>query len=59
MEYLFNVWHDAQKSKTTIIASNMNEALDRFCARHKFIDHADYCQVKKLEESDLNIEQVL
>ena len=58
MEHLFNVWHDAQHSKTTVRAQNMNEALDRFCARHGFVDHADYCQEKGLEESNLNIEQV-
>lgn len=53
---LFNVWHDSQHSKTTIIANDMNEALDRFCAHHGFIDHADYCQEKGLNESDINIE---
>jgi len=58
MEHLFNVWLDSQHSKTTIIANDMNEALDRFCVRHGFIDHADYCQEKGLEESNINIEQV-
>lgn len=56
--YLFNVWHDIQRSKTTIIAHDMNEALDRFCFRHGFVDHADYCQQKDLSESDINIEKV-
>ena len=55
---LFNVWADGQHSKTTIIADSMNEALDIFCARHGFIDHADYCQEKGLEESNLNIQAV-
>jgi hypothetical protein len=55
---LFNIWHDAQHSKTTIIAADMNEALDIFCARWGFIDHADYCQEKNLVESDLNIQFV-
>ena len=56
---LFNCWHDNQHSKTTIIADDMNHALDIFCARHGFIDHADYCQEKNLTESDINIESVL
>ena len=55
---LFNVWHDEHRSKTTIIADSMNEALDIFCNRHGFIDHADYCQEKNLNESDINIELV-
>lgn len=58
MNNLFNVWHDGQHSKTTIIATDMNQALDIFCARHGFIDHADYCQEKNISESDLNIEEV-
>jgi hypothetical protein len=59
MSNLFNVWHDAQHSKTTIIATDMNQALDIFCARHGFIDHADYCQEKNISESDLNIQEVM
>jgi hypothetical protein len=55
---LFNVWLDSHSSKTTIIADNMNEALDIFCARHGFIDHADYCQEKNISDSDINIEYV-
>jgi hypothetical protein len=55
---LFNVWANGQHSKTTVIADDMNEALDRFCARHGFIDHADYCQEKELTDSDINIESV-
>ena len=55
---LFNCWHDSQHSKTTIIADDMNHALDIFCSRHGFIDHADYCQEKNLTESDINIESV-
>ena len=55
---LFNIWADGQHSKTTIIADNMNEALDIFCARHGFVDHADYCRMKKITESNLNIEVV-
>jgi hypothetical protein len=58
MNQLFNIWHDAQHSKTTIIANDMNQALDIFCSRHGFIDHADYCQEKGLTQSDLNIESV-
>jgi hypothetical protein len=58
MNNLFNVWHDTQHSKTTIIATDMNQALDIFCARHGFIDHADYCQEKNILESDLNIQEV-
>jgi hypothetical protein len=58
MNQLFNVWHDAQHSKTTVIAFDMNDALDKFCARHGFVDHADYCQKKGLQESDINIEIV-
>ena len=58
MNNLFNVWHDAQHSKTTIIACDMNQALDIFCNRHGYIDHADSCQDKKISESDLNIEEV-
>lgn len=58
MEHLFNVWHDAQHGKTTIMADNMNEALDIFCNHQGFIDHADYCEEKQLKESDLNIELV-
>jgi len=53
---LFNVWADGQHSKTTIIADSIDEALDIFCARHGFVDHADYCQEKGLQESNLNIE---
>jgi len=53
---IFNVWHDSQHSKTTIIANDMNDALDRFCAQNGFIDHADYCREKCLNESDINIE---
>ena len=55
---LFNVWHDAQHSKTTIIANDMNQALDIFCSRHGFVDHADYCQEKGLAQSDINIQSV-
>ena len=55
---LFNIWHDAQHSKITIIADNMNEALDIFCSRLGFVDHADYCKEKQLTESDLNIQAV-
>jgi len=54
---LFNVWADGQHSKTTIIADSLPEALDLFCAHHGFIDHADYCQAKGLEESNLNLEE--
>jgi len=36
----------------------MNHALDIFCSRHGFIDHADYCQENNLTESDINIESV-
>jgi hypothetical protein len=56
IKMLFNVWADGQNSKTTIIADSIDEALDIFCARHGFVDHADYCQEKGLEESNLNIE---
>jgi hypothetical protein len=56
IKMLFNVWADGQHSKTTIIADSIDEALDIFCARHGFVDHADYCQEKGLEESNLNIE---
>ena len=55
---LFNIWADGQHSKTTIIADDMNEALDIFCALHGFVDHADYCQFKKIAESNLNIQVV-
>ena len=55
---LFNIWEDGDYSKTTIIADNMNEALDRFCVLHGFVDHADYCRMKKITESNLNIEVV-
>jgi len=58
MSNLFNIWHDGQHSKTTIIAADMNQALDIFCSRHGFIDHSDYCQEKNLSESDLNIQEV-
>ena len=58
MESLFNVWADGQHSKTTIIANSMPEALDIFCIRHGFIDHADYCQEKQLEKSNINIQEV-
>jgi hypothetical protein len=56
MNNLFNVWRDGQHSKTTILAHNMDDALDKFCQRHGFIDHADYCQEKGLADSDINIE---
>ena len=55
---LFNIWADGQHSKTTIIAHDMNEALDRFCVLHGFVDHADYCQFKQITESNLNIQAV-
>lgn len=58
MESLFNVWADGQHSKTTIMANSMPQALDIFCARHGFIDHADYCQEKGLTESNINIQEV-
>ena len=58
MTNLFNVWADGQNSKTTIIAESMPQALDIFCARHGFIDHADYCQKKGLTESNINIQEV-
>jgi len=53
----YNVWYDAQDSKTTIFATDMNQALDIFCAQNGFIDHADYCQEKNISESDLNIQE--
>ena len=56
MKMWFRVWIDGQHSKTEIPANSIDEALDIFCARHGFVDHADYCQYKGLEESDLNIE---
>jgi hypothetical protein len=55
---LFNIWADGQHSKTTIIADDMGQALDRFCALHGFVDHIDYCQIKRITESDLNIQAV-
>ena len=55
---LFNIWEDGDYSKTTVIADDMNEALDRFCVRHGFVDHADYCQFKQITESNLNIQAV-
>ena len=64
MTNLFNVWVDGQRSKTTIIADSMPKALDIFCARHGFIDHADYCQEKGLTEFNggwvekINIQEV-
>lgn len=64
MKSLFNVWADGQHSKTTIMAESMPQALDIFCARHGFIDHADYCQEKGLTESnggwveEINIQEV-
>jgi hypothetical protein len=60
MSNLFNVWHDAQHSKTTIIATDIDQALDIFCARYGFTDHAEYCQEKNIseDESDLNIQEV-
>ena len=59
MESLFNVWADGQHSKTTIMADSMPEALDIFCARHGFVDHVYYCQVKELTESNINIQEVV
>jgi hypothetical protein len=53
----YNVWVDGQHMKTTIIADSMDAALDIFCARHGFVDHADYCQEKNLSESNINIEK--
>ena len=58
MTNLFNVWADGQHLKTTIIADSMPQALDIFCARHGFVDHADYCQEKGLTESNINIQEV-
>ena len=58
MKNLFNVWFNSDHSKTTIIADDMNIALDIFCARHGFIDHADYCQENNIDLSDINIEEV-
>ena len=58
MTNLFNVWADGQNSKTTIMAESMPQALDIFCARHGFVDHADYCQEKGLTESNINIQEV-
>jgi len=55
---LFNVWKDGQCGKTTVIANDMNDALDKFCQRWQYVDHADYCQEHELSESDLNIESV-
>jgi hypothetical protein len=55
---LFNVWADGQHSKTTVMAADMNEALDIFCARNGFVDHADYCKEKQISDSDINIENV-
>ncbi|GLZ23136.1 hypothetical protein [Burkholderia plantarii] len=55
---LFNVWRDGAAMKTTVMAADMDEALDRFCARHRFIDHADYCRHHGIEESDINVEAV-
>ncbi len=54
---LFNVWRDRAAMKTTVVAADMDEALDRFCARHQFADHADYCQHHGLEESDITSKQ--
>ena len=55
---LFNVWINGQHSKTTVLADDMNDALDRFCALHGFIDHRHYCQEKEFEGSNINIESV-
>lgn len=51
----FNIWSEGQHSVTTVIANDMNQALDIYCNHNGFIDHADYCQERAIEESDLNI----
>ncbi|MEI2416186.1 hypothetical protein V8Z80_08375 [Orrella sp. JC864] len=56
--HTFNLWRNGTAGKTTVVASDMNEALDRFCARLGYIDHADYCQEHGLTESDIHIEEV-
>ena len=55
---LFNVWFDSDHSKTTIIADDMNIALDIFCKRRGYTDHADYCFENDIDLSDINIEEV-
>lgn len=52
---LFNVWADGENLKTMVIADNMNEAIDKFCARRGFVDYADFVQETS---TDLNIESV-
>ena len=55
---LVNVWHPAQHSKTTVIADNVPQALDAFCQRHGYADHADYCRRNELAKTNLNSEVV-
>lgn len=56
---LFNVWFDSDHSVTTIIADDMNIALDIFCKSKGYIDHADYCFENDIELSGINIEEVM
>jgi hypothetical protein len=53
-----NVWHPSQHSKTTVSTHDVGEALDIFCRRHGFADHADYCKRNALIESNLHTELV-
>jgi hypothetical protein len=60
-----DVWHDSQRwvfkqncKGLKAFKRDIYHALDIFCSRHGFIDHADYCQEKNLTESDINIESV-
>lgn len=58
MPALFNVWATGQRAKTTIIASEADEAKDRFCQRHGYIDLRDYCVKAGVDMAFINVEQV-
>lgn len=55
---LFNIWAPRDFSKTTVIATDSEHALNIFCQRHGFADHAAYCVWHELAKTNLNIEAV-
>ncbi|SAI73139.1 Uncharacterised protein [Bordetella ansorpii] len=55
---LFNVWRHGAAMKTTVIAGNCQQAVDRFCQRHGYADHAEYCRQRRLAQTDIHVQAV-
>ena len=54
----YELWFDNEdKMEESIIidAADMNEAINKFCVLHGFIDYADYAQNNDVTTNDINV----